>query len=151
MRRPRRQERERDGRDGPQRNTRPKKKSADRPVVYGLLPVLELLRAGSRRIDKIVVVDGARESRISEILDLARQRDILVDRVGRENFSRFLPEDANHQGVLAFTSAAEYADADEILSGLGETALILILDGIEDPEISVHFYGPPSPPVLTVF
>jgi 23S rRNA (guanosine2251-2'-O)-methyltransferase len=40
----------------------------------------------------------------------------------------------NHQGVIAFTAAAEYADVDGILSAAGDGALILIVDGVEDPQ-----------------
>ena len=133
MRRPRRQERERDNRDRSPRHSQPKKEPSDRPAVYGVLPVLELLRAGSRRIDKVIVAEGARESRISKIIDLTLQKGILLERAPRESFERYLRSDVNHQGVLALTAAGEYADADEILGGLSENAFVLILDGIEDP------------------
>src|SRR5689334_17548725 len=103
--------------------------SKDTPVVYGVLPVLELLRAESLRIDRLIVAEGARETRISEILELARQNDIVVDRVAREKLGRYVPADANHQGVIALTAAAAYAAADDILNALGDDALLLLLDG----------------------
>ena len=115
------------------RDPRPQNQPSERPVVYGVLPVLELLRADLRRIDKIVIAEGSRESRISEIVDLAREKDILIDQIDREKFGRHLSEPVNHQGVLAFTAAAAYADSDEILNPLGGDALILLLDGVEDP------------------
>ena len=133
MRRPRQQERERDNRDRSPRHSQPKKEPSDRPAVYGVLPVLELLRAGSRRIDKVILAEGARESRISKIIDLTLQKGILLERAPRELFERSVRSDVNHQGVLALTAAGEYADADEILGGLSENAFVLILDGIEDP------------------
>jgi 23S rRNA (guanosine2251-2'-O)-methyltransferase len=39
----------------------------------------------------------------------------------------------NHQGVVAFIAAADYVDADEILDELDQNALVLVLDGVEDP------------------
>lgn len=133
MKGPRRAQPERDGRDQRRSHPQQEKERAERPVVYGVLPVLELLRASTRRVDKVVIAEGARESRIAQILDLAFQKGILLERASRELFNRYLRADVNHQGVLAFTSAGEYADPDEILSGLGERALVLLLDGVEDP------------------
>jgi 23S rRNA (guanosine2251-2'-O)-methyltransferase len=44
-----------------------------------------------------------------------------------------LPPDVNHQGVAAKTSAAAYADTDEILANIDARSLLLVLDGVEDP------------------
>jgi 23S rRNA (guanosine2251-2'-O)-methyltransferase len=102
-------------------------------TVYGVLPVLELLRSGSRRIDKIIVVEGARESRLAEILELARQQGIVVDREPRERLGHLLRSDVNHQGIAALTAAAAYTDPDEILQRSASPELLLLLDGVEDP------------------
>src|ERR1041384_2812876 len=77
--------------------------------IYGVLPVLEALRAGARRIDRIVVADGAR---------------VALDR---------LTHNANHQGVIAVTSAAAYSDADDLLSSISSNTIFILLDGVEDP------------------
>ena len=102
-------------------------------ILYGVLPVLEALRADTRRIDKILIVDGVKEQRLSEIMDLCRSRSISWNRVPRETFAKHLDSGINHQGVLAFTAAADYVEIGDILENLSETPLILILDGIEDP------------------
>jgi len=102
-------------------------------TVYGVLPVLELLRANARRIDKIMIAEGAREHRLAEIVEAARESDILVNFVPRESLNKTAGPGANHQGVLAFAAAAEYALPDEILDSLGDRALLLVLDGVEDP------------------
>jgi 23S rRNA (guanosine2251-2'-O)-methyltransferase len=105
----------------------------DSRLIYGVLPVLEALRANSRRIDKILIVDGAKEHRLNEIFDLARKHSILIDRVSRENLSRLVGGGANHQGVAAMTASADYVSADEIFDGINGEALLVVLDGIEDP------------------
>lgn len=117
---------------------RPANKVHDRlpgqAATFGVLPVLEALRANSRRIDKIVVAEGAREKRLQEIFDIARANGIRVDRVPREILERFVERSANHQGVVAFAAAADYVSVDDLLDGLTATApLLVILDGVEDP------------------
>ncbi len=105
----------------------------DSRLIYGVLPVLEALRANSRRIDKVFIVEGVKEQRLNEIFDLARKSSILIDRVSRENLSRIVGGGANHQGVAAMTASADYVSAEEIFDGIEGEALLVVLDGIEDP------------------
>ena len=101
-------------------------------LIYGLLPVLEALRANPRRIDRILVAEGSREHRFREINDLAREHNIRVERVAKENLARVAGE-VNHQGVLAYAAAADYVSPDEIFDGIEGEALLVLLDGVEDP------------------
>lgn len=117
---------------------RPERERTQAPVqnanlIFGLLPVLEALRAENRRIDKVLLADGAKEKRLSEIVDLCRSRTISFAWVPRETFAKHLESGINHQGVLAFTSATDYVETDDILENASETPLLLILDGVEDP------------------
>jgi 23S rRNA (guanosine2251-2'-O)-methyltransferase len=106
--------------------------------VYGLIPVLEALRAGKRQIDQITIAEGARDKRLKELLDLARESGVPIHRVPRLEFDRAMTG-ATHQGVMARIAAARYRDPDELLDMLqakaarGEAPLALALDGIEDP------------------
>ena len=102
-------------------------------LIYGVLPVLEALRAESRRIDKVLIADGAKEHRLSEILDLCRSRSIAWNQVPRETFAKHLDTQVNHQGVIAFTASAEYVSSDDILEEAADPSLMVILDGVEDP------------------
>ena len=105
------------------------------PLIFGVLPVLEALRAENRRIEKIFVADGVKEKRLFEILDLAQRKGVQYQKIPRENFSRYVENGANHQGVFAFVAAADYVDADELLDEIyaKENALLVVLDGVEDP------------------
>lgn len=105
----------------------------DSRLIFGVLPVLEALRANSRRIDKLLIIEGAKEQRLNEIFDLARANGILIDRVSRESLSRLIGGGANHQGVAAITASADYVSADEIFDSITGEALLVVLDGIEDP------------------
>jgi 23S rRNA (guanosine2251-2'-O)-methyltransferase len=114
-----------------EKNSQPATRSSQ--LIYGVLPILESLRANSRRIEKIYVAEGAREKRLSEIYDLARQSGILVNRVSRETLVKMIEPDANHQGVIALTASADYVSTDEIFDATTGNALLVVLDGVEDP------------------
>jgi 23S rRNA (guanosine2251-2'-O)-methyltransferase len=105
------------------------------PLIFGVLPVLETLRAGTRRIEKILVAEGAHEKRLNEILSLAREIRVPFQKIPRSNLSRFVEEGANHQGIIAFVAAADYTNAVELFEEIAakEDALAVILDGVEDP------------------
>ncbi len=102
-------------------------------VIYGLLPVLEALRAEHRRVDRVIVADGTRGARFSEILDLCRTLGIRFDHAPRETFLKYVARDANTQGVIAFAASADYVRLDEILDNAADPPLIVVLDGVEDP------------------
>ena len=101
-------------------------------LIYGVLPVLEALRAESRRVDKVLIADGSHEKRLQEIIDLCRSRSIAWSRVPRDKFAKHIELGVNHQGVLAYTAAAGYVETEEILDA-SEVPLIVVLDGVEDP------------------
>lgn len=111
---------------------RDEQKSANENVVYGVMPVLEVLRSNSRRVERLIVATGAGQNRLTEIFDLAHRADLRIDRVSNEQLERFAGR-GNHQGVAAIVAAAEYVDADVIMSKIGDEALLLLLDGVEDP------------------
>src|SRR5262249_50949345 len=62
-----------------------------------------------------------------------RQKGIAVARVPREKLNKLVDSDANHQGVVAFTVSTAYAEPKEILDKAAGDALLLVLDGVEDP------------------
>ncbi len=132
----------RDQKQNEVRRERPSRPAVDRSaraessnsgLVFGVLPVLEALRAGSRRVEKVLVAEGVREHRLSEIFEAARASSITVNRMPREKFDRLFERGVTHQGVAAKTSAAAYTDADAIINAAGPDALLLLLDGVEDP------------------
>src|SRR5256885_15687185 len=86
--------------------------STDR--VYGVMPVLEALRAGKRTIDHIAIADGVRHERLSELLELARAVRVPIRKVPRAELERALGA-LTHQGVVAKIAAARYTDADDLL------------------------------------
>ncbi len=103
-------------------------------VVVGRNSVRELLKSG-RSIDKIFVKSGIREGSLTVIVAEAISMKIPVVEVTQEKLDS-LSQGTNHQGVVAMAAEKEYTDVDGILAiaaERGETPLIVIADGIEDP------------------
>jgi 23S rRNA (guanosine2251-2'-O)-methyltransferase len=98
-----------------------------------VLPVLEALKAGARKVDKIFIAEGTRGSKIDQICELGRANGIIIGFVPRETIAKLSGAGANHQGVFAATASAEYADIDDLLEKASDDVL-LILDGVEDPQ-----------------
>ena len=112
----------------------------NKSIIYGVLPVLEILRAGRREIEQISVADTAQPHRLRELFELARTRGIVVNRVSKTILTRMVGDEAaNTQGVVAILAAANYADAGNLLDkltgkiGTDDKPLAVVLDGVEDP------------------
>lgn len=105
-------------------------------LIYGFSPVLEALRAGRRRINKILIASGTNPARVSELVETARSSRVGIEKRDRRQLDE-LTDFANHQGVVALLAessrAGNYTSSDQILDSLGECPLLVLLDGIEDP------------------
>ncbi len=104
-------------------------------LIYGINPVLEAFRAG-RGIEKLIVSEGRGGREVTELINLARERNIKISYEPRESLSR-VSRTETHQGVMAIVAAGKYTTLDEILhkaKSSGEPPFIIILDGIQDPQ-----------------
>src|SRR5215469_2625902 len=103
--------------------------------LTGIHAVKEALEA-QRPIDRITIAKGRQDTRIEEIVQLARQRSIPVRFEDRKQLDR-LANSKDHQGVVALAAARAAAILEEILTNAnqarGQIGLIILLDGIEDP------------------
>jgi 23S rRNA (guanosine2251-2'-O)-methyltransferase len=101
-------------------------------MVFGIRPVLEALEAG-KEIDKIMLQKGLRGELFRELLDIAGQLDIPLQRVPLDRLHRITRK--NHQGVVAFISQIPYHRLEQVMPGIyeeGRVPLILVLDHITD-------------------
>ena len=94
--------------------------------------VLELLKT-DKTVEKILLEKGA-QGTLAKIFAEARKKNIRVQFVDRAALDRE-SETKRHQGVIAYTTAYEYADLHDLFGG--ENSLIVLCDGIED----VHNLG----------
>jgi 23S rRNA (guanosine2251-2'-O)-methyltransferase len=103
--------------------------------LTGIHAVKEALEA-QRPIDRITIAKGRQDTRIEEIVQIARKKSIPVRFEDRNHLDR-LANSKDHQGVVALAAARAAATLDEILSGAnqarGQIGLVILLDGVEDP------------------
>lgn len=100
-------------------------------ILAGINPVREALKSG-RPVDKVLLVPGDKSPRTGEIMALARDRGVPVQKLDRAVLDN-ISGDSRHQGVLAYIAAREYSTVEDILAGAGESPLLLLLDEINDP------------------
>lgn len=105
--------------------------------LTGIHAVREALEAG-RSVDRVVIAKGRQDTRVEQIVQLARGRNISVRFEDRGQLDR-LANAKDHQGVIALAAARALATLEEILAaanaatGGGSRGLIVLLDGVEDP------------------
>ena len=105
-------------------------------ILAGRHAVVEAIKAG-RGINRILLADGLRGPSVHELRDLARENGVTVDVVSRAKLDAAVPEGVRHQGVLAYVAPVAYVAVEEIIAAArerGEDPLLLLLDGIEDPQ-----------------
>jgi len=98
--------------------------------IAGRNQVMEALKAG-RKISRLLISEG---SRPKEVIDEARRKGIPFEYVDRRRLDTLVRE--THQGVVALASPVEYARVEDLLQAARsqqEPALIVALDGVEDP------------------
>lgn len=98
--------------------------------IYRLNPLLEVLRASPKRINKIFVQKEKFQDKLSEIIQIARTNQIPCLFVPKQKLDTLAPR---HQGVVALFALKDFSTLDEIIKPAALPFLVL-LDGIEDPQ-----------------
>jgi len=101
-------------------------------LICGINPVLEALAAGQRHFERLLVVKGLRNSRVSEAIARATKLGIPLRFEGRDTLDR-MAGGVSHQGLIAVVSAKAALDLETLLSTARQPALVVVLDGVEDP------------------
>jgi 23S rRNA (guanosine2251-2'-O)-methyltransferase len=106
-------------------------------IVYGTNPVRELLRGGGEGLTELWLAEGGRPGAHADLERLAREAGAKVRHAPRGKLDRLAATD-HHQGVVAVLSADfRYVEVEEILEtaqARKEPPLVVILDGVEDPQ-----------------
>jgi len=106
-------------------------------TLYGLNPVREFLRAGGEGIAELWLGEGSERARtFADLARLARGRGAKVREAPRPKLDR-LAGTERHQGVVAVVADYRYRELEDLLalaSSAGEPALLVVLDGIVDPQ-----------------
>jgi 23S rRNA (guanosine2251-2'-O)-methyltransferase len=105
-------------------------------LIYGFHPVLGRLRRDPESVLELYVSDLRRDARVREVRELAELLGVKMTRVENERLDAMVGT-RRHQGVLARVDAHQRRvvldDVLESLPSLSEPALLLVLDGVQDP------------------
>lgn len=106
-----------------------------RKLVYGKHAVSALLDRDPAGIQELWLQAGRDDPLSARARALAAEHGISLRAVPRATLERML-EGARHQGIAVryrATSGARRVELDELLASLGDAALLLVLDGVQDP------------------
>ncbi len=102
-------------------------------VIYGINAVGEALKSRGRGFEYVGVARERHDQRVQRIIEECRRLGVAVRFLPRQDVDRLAGSSA-HQGVVAVASAKTYAEVEDILEHRrGRQALLLVLDGVEDP------------------
>lgn len=100
--------------------------------IFGTRAVTEAIKSGCP-VEKVLIRKGLGNELFNQLFKLIQDNKIPFQFVPVEKINRVTRK--NHQGVLAFLSAVEFADIETVLPGIFESGVdpfILVLDQITD-------------------
>jgi 23S rRNA (guanosine2251-2'-O)-methyltransferase len=104
-------------------------------VLYGLHPVEEAVRSGSRRLDSIMLARDRKDERLERLAEMCRAAGLRVSLESRDHLTRIARSDA-HQGAVAMVRERAFLTIEDLLAtkkGEQQHRFFLALDGVEDP------------------
>jgi 23S rRNA (guanosine2251-2'-O)-methyltransferase len=104
-------------------------------LVCGLHAVETALRESPAGIERLLIDRYRNDRRVLELIELAQASGIEVRRCPRQELQARVP-DVNHQGVVAERRRARALGEHDLVdrvAGAGARALVLVLDGVQDP------------------
>lgn len=103
-------------------------------VLYGLHPVEEAIRAGSRQFDHVCVARERHDQRLQRIIDACREAGVRLRFEPRDHLTK-LAKTPGHQGVVAIVRSKGVLELEDLLeTSTDGPRLFLALDGVEDPQ-----------------
>ncbi len=107
--------------------------SDDSRLIHGFHAVTAKLRHDPEGVREIYLAAGRQDARMRDLVQLAEGRGVRVVTLDMARLDG-MASGAKHQGVLAKVAAQQrYVTVDDVLDGLSEPALLLVLDGVTDP------------------
>lgn len=100
--------------------------------IFGLHAIIEAIEAG-KTIDKLLLKKDLSGDLARTLINLARDKGIMVQRVPVEKLNRITRK--SHQGAIAMLAAVTYYKVDQVLPAVfdeGMNPFFVILDGVTD-------------------
>jgi 23S rRNA (guanosine2251-2'-O)-methyltransferase len=102
-------------------------------ILFGLHPVEEALRSGTRKFDHICIARERQDVRLEKLIQACRDAGVKMRLDTRDQLTKLARTEA-HQGVVAIVRARQFLDLDDLLKDGKKDRLLLALDGVEDPQ-----------------
>jgi 23S rRNA (guanosine2251-2'-O)-methyltransferase len=107
---------------------------AESRIIHGFHAVIARIRQNAESVSEIYVDAQRKDPRVRDLLKLAESHDVRVVPVDSKRLDGMAGGSARHQGVAARVSTDQRVQhLDDVLDTLTEPALILVLDGVQDP------------------
>ena len=107
-------------------------------ITIGINAVSVLLEKNPEEIERLLIVSGRRNRRQTELVNLARLKNVRVVEVSKEELEAQVQ--GTHQGVAAFVNKSSAAPRDivsaaDLIESVGKrkSELLLVLDSVTDP------------------
>ncbi|RRQ22666.1 23S rRNA (guanosine(2251)-2'-O)-methyltransferase RlmB [Thiohalobacter thiocyanaticus] len=103
--------------------------------IHGIHAVESWLTRSPERVRQLWLQEGREDARLQALAAGAEQAGVKPQRVPRATLDRLVPE-SRHQGVVAEVlplPPGDEAGLQDLTEGLGPQALLLVLDGVQDP------------------
>jgi 23S rRNA (guanosine2251-2'-O)-methyltransferase len=105
------------------------------PWIAGINAVASSLEHDAEHVREVLIEAGQKNPRLTEIEERARQLEVQVRKVNAQAIGG-VAGDLRHQGVVARYEAAKAtseAELPALIEAAGGKALLLVLDGVQDP------------------
>ena len=107
-------------------------------ITIGINAVSVLLEKNPEEIERLLIVSGRRNRRQTELVNLARLKNVRVVEVSKEELEAQVQ--GTHQGVAAFVNKSsavprDIVSAADLIESVGKrkSELLLVLDSVTDP------------------
>lgn len=102
-------------------------------LIHGFHAVTAKLRHDPEGVREIYLAAGRQDGRSRDLVQLADSRGVRIVSVDAARLDG-MAKGERHQGVVAKVSAQQkFVTVDDVLDGLNEPPLLLVLDGVTDP------------------
>ena len=102
-------------------------------ILYGLHPVEEALRSGTRKFDHVCIARERMDARLEKLVQACRDAGVKMRLDTRDQLTKLARTEA-HQGVVAIVRARQFLDLEDLLAETKPNQMLLALDGVEDPQ-----------------
>ena len=82
-------------------------------LVFGIHPIIEGLES-DKTFDKILILNTLRIPQAKEIMALAREKGVSLNKVPQQKLDRITRK--NHQGIIGFIAPVEFQNIEDIFA-----------------------------------